>query len=389
MIPRTLAFAYVASLISGLAVHAQSPPLPAPTVGSGKPEDYPNFPAQFPSTNQLENIPEALLKTPLVQDALKTVLEKVPAALLSLPPSQHVTGPTVTYPGGEAAQIANCHWPHGHCTRATDTAQYKADVYVCKSADQWGLTYDDGPTVVADGAGFDTADIRNHLAKLNGKATFFVSGAPGMLNTAEILTSYEAGHEIASHTWTHHPLTTLTNEQIVAEVMYTDALIFKAIGKRPQLIRPPYGDLDDRVRAVLTALGYRSVTWTSAPDRDTHDAGGVLAQVVNTVKTWFVAQPGFISLQHDISTNTSEMAVRILEEIEKTPNFPLKLMTVAECTGVPAYFGDKAPDAPAGPSDDKGKSPNSTEDNAGLRATAATGVSFVALVGSLFTTLLA
>jgi peptidoglycan/xylan/chitin deacetylase (PgdA/CDA1 family) len=69
------------------------------------------------------------------------------------------------------------------------------------------------------------------------------------------------GHEICSHTWSHSALTALTNEQIIAEIRWTEKAIRDVIGITPRYLRPPYGDIDDRVRAVVEAAGYEIVHW--------------------------------------------------------------------------------------------------------------------------------
>lgn len=64
-----------------------------------------------------------------------------------------------------------------------------------------------------------------------------------------------------SRRWSHHALTTLTNEQIVAEIKWTEKAILDATGLRVRYMRPPYGDVDNRVRFVLKKLGYTVVDW--------------------------------------------------------------------------------------------------------------------------------
>ena len=69
------------------------------------------------------------------------------------------------------------------------------------------------------------------------------------------------GHELSVHTWSHHvmslsfskahcrftrhyqPLTSLTNEQIVAELGWTREAIKRVTGVTPTTMRPPYGDI--------------------------------------------------------------------------------------------------------------------------------------------------
>jgi len=72
---------------------------------------------------------------------------------------------------------------------------------------------------------------------------------------------------IRQHTWSHTALTTQTNEQIVAELGWTREAIRQITGVSPtvscrsvrlmlidQCMRPPYGDIDDRVRYIAGAM---------------------------------------------------------------------------------------------------------------------------------------
>ncbi|RKO92976.1 hypothetical protein BDK51DRAFT_13140, partial [Blyttiomyces helicus] len=124
-------------------------------------------------------------------------------------------------------------------------------IVTCPQPNVWGITYDDGPIVSTPANVSDTVDIRNHLDALGIKATFFIVGSNAIQNPAIINASLMGGHEIGVHTWTHHPMTSLTNQQIVAEIKYTEAQIYNATGVVPNLFRPPYGDIDDRVRAII------------------------------------------------------------------------------------------------------------------------------------------
>ncbi|KAI9095972.1 hypothetical protein DFS34DRAFT_172373 [Phlyctochytrium arcticum] len=310
-------------------------PAPTPAPKTSTPGDYPNMPTAFPPLVQTAMIPDQFLKTPLVAEGLARVQRTAPANLLNLPVSKYLSGSTVTYNGDAAA---NCYWPVGQCLRNDAAPGYNADASKCPSPNAWGITYDDGPTVAPNGQ-YDTADIRTLLNDLQVKATFFVTGTQTATFPDEVKATYDAGNEIAVHTWTHHPMTSLTNEQIVAELLYTEAAIFKAIGRKTKLFRPPYGDIDDRVRAVASALGYTAVLWVS--NRDTLDttvgADGV-NKIVDTAKSWFTAQPGFISLEHDITSTVSEIAVKILEEVKAAgPSFPLKIQPAGVCANLAVY----------------------------------------------------
>lgn len=69
--------------------------------------------------------------------------------------------------------------------------------------------------------------------------------------------------DIAVHTWTHPYMTTLTNEEVLGELGWTMQLIHNSTGGRiPKYWRPPYGDSDNRVRAIAKEVfGLTTVIW--------------------------------------------------------------------------------------------------------------------------------
>lgn len=77
-----------------------------------------------------------------------------------------------------------------------------------------------------------------------------------------LLSEYMSGHQISIHTWSHAPLTTLSNEEIVAELGWTAKVIRDVIGVTPNTFRPPYGDIDDRVRYIAAQMGQTPIMWT-------------------------------------------------------------------------------------------------------------------------------
>lgn len=95
----------------------------------------------------------------------------------------------------------------------------------------WGLTYDDGPSE------FSPA-LYDFLKTTNQKATLFMIGANAIKYPAIVKRAYDEGHELAIHTWTHSYMTTLTNEQIIAELKWTELAIKEITGVSPRLFRP-------------------------------------------------------------------------------------------------------------------------------------------------------
>lgn len=173
---------------------------------------------------------------------------------------------TATVAGGcpsnpqAVADSSRCWWTCGGCTDADDVVQ-------CPDKMTWGLTYDDGPALY-------TGDLLQYLDTVNLKATFFVVGSRAISYPALLQQEYMAGHQIAVHTWSHPPMTTLTNEQIIAEFGWTKKIIKDVLGVTPTFWRPPYGDVDNRVRAIAKAMGLQTSIWTRISATATFDTGG-------------------------------------------------------------------------------------------------------------------
>ncbi|KAI9202286.1 uncharacterized protein BJ171DRAFT_461443 [Polychytrium aggregatum] len=298
----------------------------------------PPMPKSWPPDDQQHFIPASFLADPLVQDALAYVQAVVPASILNIPVSTYVSGPTVKY---LSDPVANCYWPANQCVRTTATANYKPDVFQCPQQSTWGISFDDGPTNDTVNH-YDSIAIRAQLDKMKIKATFFIVGTNLIESPNIVLDEYNDGHQIGVHTWTHHPLTSCTNEQIVAEIKYTEALIYKTIGQVPNFFRPPYGDIDDRVRSILGALGYTITIWDKddfAADQATTSTAIAQGLINNVTSQWLLPnQPGFVSLSHDITPFTSEVVLGYLKYIDANrASIPLTIEPVGTCVNQPWY----------------------------------------------------
>ncbi|KAF9924138.1 chitin deacetylase [Linnemannia zychae] len=223
-----------------------------------------------------------------------------------------------------------CYWTCDDC--ASD------DVVQCPERNVWGLTFDDGPTSA-------TPDLLAYLDQQNVKATFFLIGANVIQYPDIVVKEAAAGHHLASHTWSHHALTTLTNEQIVAEIKWTEKAILEAAGLRVRYMRPPYGDIDNRVRFVLKKLGYAIVDWGG----DTFDSNdwktpevsksSVVSHLEKSIATYAHSPnntSGFISLEHDLTDETVAVAKSLIA-YGKQHN--LQIMSVAECLHDASPYG--------------------------------------------------
>jgi peptidoglycan/xylan/chitin deacetylase (PgdA/CDA1 family) len=53
--------------------------------------------------------------------------------------------------------------------------------------------------------------------------------------------AYQDGHQIAIHSWSHRPMTSLTNQEIIADLKWAEKAIHDTIGVTPLYWSPPFG----------------------------------------------------------------------------------------------------------------------------------------------------
>jgi len=232
-----------------------------------------------------------------------------------------------------AADTSRCWWTCGGCTNST--APYE-DIVTCPDKMTWGLTFDDGPAPY-------TPKVLNFLTSHQLDATFFIIGSRVMERPAILQAEYMLGHQIGVHTWSHSiPLTALTNEQVVAELGWSRKAIQEVIGVTPIYMRPPYGDIDNRVRAISLAMGMRPIIWTRNPQDgaqfDTNDwkvPGGTVtgpesfAQFQSILTNATQLNTGFIVLQHDLFEQEVDLSTGY--SIPAALQAQFKLMQVNKC----------------------------------------------------------
>lgn len=174
------------------------------------------------------------------------------------------------------------------------------------------LTFDDGPSGC-------TGRLLNGLRKRNVKATFFVLGQKVEENLELTKKISEDGHQIGNHTYSHAKLDTLSIAEAKRELEKTSHAIFKATGKFPEYMRPPYGvcpeKLEDSVDMIL-------VRWSVDPqDWNTQNADEIVRKVVTK------AEENDIILLHDCYDSSVDAALGIVDAL-KEENF--EFVTVDE-----------------------------------------------------------
>ncbi len=119
------------------------------------------------------------------------------------------------------------------------------------------LTFDDGPDP------YYTPVILDILRKNNIKGTFFVTGINASLYPDMIRKIAEEGHTIGNHTYSHINMRTRSDYNILEELQITQELVDRALGYhyKLDLVRPPYGEYDYSIYALLSHYGLIPVLW--------------------------------------------------------------------------------------------------------------------------------
>lgn len=193
------------------------------------------------------------------------------------------------------------------------------DVYECPEPDTWGLTYDDGPNC-SHNAFYD------YLLEQKQKATMFYIGSNVMDWPLEAQRGIVDGHHICVHTWSHQYMTAFPDEQVFAELYYTAKAIKDVVGVTPRCWRPPFGDVDDRVRAIAQGLGLSTVIWTDDTDdweilpmgtKPTSVIDANYNSIFSKAQAGAYATQGAIVLTHEISNGTMQEAIKMYPTIKQ------------------------------------------------------------------------
>ncbi|GAA4380028.1 polysaccharide deacetylase family protein [Agromyces bauzanensis] len=156
---------------------------------------------------------------------------------------------------------------------------------------------EEAPGLVARlGPSKHTEALIEALRDLRAPATFFLQGV-NVEDRADVVGRLVAEeHELGNHTWGHPYLTKLPDPEVRAEIERTQVAISAAAGVQPTSLRPPYGDVDHRVRGLA---GLPIVVW----DVDTNDwqepGGDVVAE-----RAISRSSRGSIVLMHDTHEET-------------------------------------------------------------------------------------
>jgi peptidoglycan/xylan/chitin deacetylase (PgdA/CDA1 family) len=122
------------------------------------------------------------------------------------------------------------------------------------------LTFDDGPDPAW------TPRIAEALASRGAPSTFFLVGERAHANAPAVRAIVEAGHEVASHGWSHRSLWFCGPRRTADEVRRAQDRLADLAGTPPRFFRPPWGMVNAAMFGVLRDAGLACVFWSIQPE---------------------------------------------------------------------------------------------------------------------------
>jgi peptidoglycan/xylan/chitin deacetylase (PgdA/CDA1 family) len=151
------------------------------------------------------------------------------------------------------------------------------------------------------------------LQEKNIKATFVIVGQNAARHPEIVKRTFNEGHQLGNHTYTHKDLLKANPETIASEIDRTNKIIYDLTGHQTHIARPPHGFRDAVVLDIMAAKNLKVVNWSvSARDWTSPDAEIIANRIINNIKN------GSIILLHDgDSTDTSQSRKQTVKAVEK------------------------------------------------------------------------
>lgn len=188
----------------------------------------------------------------------------------------------------------------------------KSDAAVQPDRPMIALTFDDGP-------GERTQELLGVLERYNAHATFFMQGMNVPKYPDAIKKMLETGCELGNHSYNHPDLTKLKPEKIKKQIGDTNAAIQNICGQPADVLRPPYGAINDKVRA---SAGMPMILWSvDTLDWKTKDTQATIESIRAS------AGDGAVILLHDIHSFSVDAALAVIPELTRQG---YQLVTISE-----------------------------------------------------------
>ncbi|KAI9353577.1 hypothetical protein BDR26DRAFT_848829 [Obelidium mucronatum] len=211
----------------------------------------------------------------------------------------------------------------------------KDDIRKCTTSmpKVWGATFDDGPSPY-------TPQLIEYFKEKKMNTTFYIVGSVALQHPKILLDTYNAGHEIGIHTWSHPKLTEVkSDDEIIAEFVYTAKVIHQVTGQAIRYIRPPYGQSNARVRRLAATMGLQVVSYIDTQDwMHYNDQVKMEPVVMGHVRQWIAEnRTGEITLQHDVWQPEVTVAIKAMDAVIKAG---YTVMPIYQCLEEDSPYGN-------------------------------------------------
>lgn len=156
------------------------------------------------------------------------------------------------------------------------------------------------------------SSILTSVKDYDAKATFYITGrnlGKGAINDATtawpnlIKRMITDGHQVASHTWSHQRLTTLSKAKFWNQMVYNEIAFADILGYFPTYMRPPYSASNATTDAWLGELGYHVTYFNLDTQGYLHDSADLIQ---DSKDIWDAAVEGadtattkWLAIEHD------------------------------------------------------------------------------------------
>lgn len=270
-----------------------------------------------PSGQFVHNFPPIWQPATLLANdsAGQAMWSKIAGSIPNIAPKGQLNGSTinVTY---DNANDPDCWWTIRQCT-TPKISGLPSDIFNIPEPRTMGYAFDDGPNCTHN-------IFYNYLESQNQKATMFFIGSNVIDWPLEAQRAVVDGHEVCAHTWSHRYMTAFASQDAFAELWYSVQVIKLVTGVTPTCWRPPYGDVDDRIRAIANALGLQTIVWKYDSNDWRVGTNNITAADVDNSYNLFISNltsgtfntAGGILLAHEVNNFTMSEAIKFYPQLK-------------------------------------------------------------------------
>lgn len=210
---------------------------------------------------------------------------------------------------------------NAHVVRTAITPDVKGKKYVA-------LTFDEGPSE-------RTQDIVRVLSEKGVRASFFVSGDKAQGNEVALRVLAASGNEIGTNAYEDTDLSELSAKELRSSISKSFDAVEEASGKRPVLLRPPFGAFSDENWAAAMDLVSAVVTWNvDSGDWLLGGASSVVETVVGSIGN------GDVVLLTDNDETAAQALEALPELIDRLQEEGYELVTLSELVATDKDLAD-------------------------------------------------